>query len=179
MSLIFTITSACVLFLFHSCRLSATNFNFSFDGNISLLSLLRKTMSFDVTFPSFLLGDTRCVDFFVVLARPICLLLLKLIHLRTRFVSGCFLILPLRFSINNVSSRKRSGYFSCNFSLNSIFVFSTTFCVSASNSCTKRFSLSCKAEFHWLLKSSEIDLIAGSFFILKPNDIICFSNVNL
>ena len=71
--------------------LSVTNFNFSFDGNLSFFWFsLKKTMSFNGTFPSFLLGDTKCVDFFLVLEWPIYLLLLKLIHLRTRFVSSHF-----------------------------------------------------------------------------------------
>ena len=67
-------------------------------------------MCFDGTFPSFLLGDTRCVDFFLVLERPICLLLLNLIHLRTRFISNRFMILPLSFSMNNFSSQKLLHY---------------------------------------------------------------------
>ena len=104
-----------------------------------------------------------------------CYMLHTLHNLHTRFVSSCVLILPLRFSINSFSARKFSGYLSHNSPLNSICVFSITFCVSASNSCTKSFSLSYKIDFHWLLKSSEIGLIAWSFFILQPNGITWFS----
>ena len=72
----------------------------------------------------------------------------KHIHLRTRFVSSCFLILPSRFSINNFSSRKLSGYLSCNFSLNSICVYSTTFCDSA---------IAVLNAFHYHIKLNFID----------------------
>ena len=55
------------------------------------------------------------VDVFLVLQQPICLLLLNSVYLRTSIVSRSFMTLPLRFSINNFSSQKLSGYFSCNF----------------------------------------------------------------
>ena len=66
-------------FCFRCCQLSVPNFNFYFDGNFSLLwSSLKKTISCDGTFLSFLLVDTRCADFCLVLERTICLLLLNL-----------------------------------------------------------------------------------------------------
>ena len=95
------------------------------------------------------------------------------------FFFKLFLDLAITLLFYSFSSSKLLGYFSCNSSLISICIFSTTFCVSAINNYTKHFSLSYKTEFHWLLKSSEIGLIAGSFFIPKPNGIICFSNANL
>ena len=76
----------CTCFVhFRCCLLSVADFNFSFDGNIYLLwPSLKKTMFFDGTFPFFLLRNTRPVgDFFVELTRPICLLHLNVIYLRT------------------------------------------------------------------------------------------------
>ena len=101
-------TSAYVLFYFRCCLLSAANFNFCFDGNSYLLwSSLEKTMFFDGTFPFFILRDTRPVDdFFVELARPICLLYLNVIYLRTIF--------PTTF--NNQSYKlQNTGFCSWNF----------------------------------------------------------------
>ena len=130
-------------------------------------------MSFDGTF-SFVLQDVRCVDFFLVVQQPIWMFVtFKLVLFQLAFWSCHYGF------INSYCSRKLSGCFSCNFSLNSIWVFSTIFCVSASSNCTERSSLSYKIEFHCLLKCSRIGLIEGSFFILMPNGTAYFFNANL